>query len=344
MLRRQHIQGFIVAVFFFCPLFIFAQAPSIADLEAQIAAKQQRYAKKLKEVEALEAKILLLENNELDYAARLAQARKNFEVRAPTRDIADKVCNALAQEWMQSKFDGMQLYKPCMVRVKVGQIVAAGATTFSFADGKAYGFDMTVQGSLESILDSIVPHEATHIFNALDVGRPLPRWADEGVATLAENESERKRQLALAQEVNGTNRFIPLRDLLDITEYPKNMSHVLTLYAEGASLSDFLVGNASTASGKQWTREEARQWMVAFMQNGYVKGWDAALYNLSKTKEKPLGSITNVAQLHNAFTQWLKRKDIEPYVFKITPTDSGKNTILPVNYFDEEKNIVVPAY
>jgi|GEM_PF-3258523 len=46
------------------PFIIFAQAPSIADLEAQIAAKQQRYAEKLKQAEALEAKILLLENNE----------------------------------------------------------------------------------------------------------------------------------------------------------------------------------------------------------------------------------------------------------------------------------------
>src|SRR5258708_36067887 len=82
---------------------------------------------------------------------------------------------------------------------QVGQLGAGGATTFSFfpnAQGSAEvcNWDMQIQGSLERILDSVLPHEVSHTIFACHFRRPLPRWADEGAATLAEHESERSRQ------------------------------------------------------------------------------------------------------------------------------------------------------
>ena len=194
----------------------------------------------------------------------------NFEVEAPTAAIAEKVAltaercrEDLAVEWLGHKLPNW--FKPCQVRVKVGQFGAGGATTFSFAGGEVYGWDMTVQGSLERILDSVIPHEVSHTIFACHFRRPLPRWADEGAATLAEEDSERRRQRKLAEEVMPTKRRIPLRELLSITEYPKNMQHVLTLYAEGFSLADFLV------------QKGGKSRFLAFMQDAHVSGWDAAL-------------------------------------------------------------------
>lgn len=277
-----------------------------------------------------------------DYATRLERTKKNFKVTAPTQAIADKVCETAAVQWMQSKFAGFTLYAPCNIRVKVGQIGAGGATTFSFSNGQVHGFDMTVQGSLERICDSVVPHEVCHIFNALDTRRPLPRWADEGVATLAEVESERTRQLMLAKEIVGTKRFIPIRELLNITEYPKNMQDVLALYAEGTTLLDFLVSRAAGASGGQWTQEEARQWVIQFIVDAHAWGWDAALYDLGKRDDRPLGAITNVAQLSNEFTKWLKSGGARIYAFKeVVP--AGQGLILPVQNNDGNKR-VIPAY
>ncbi len=194
----------------------------------------------------------------------------NFEVEAPTAAIAEKVAKTaercredLAVEWLGHKLPNW--FKPCQVRVKVGQFGAGGATTFSFAGGEVYGWDMTVQGSLERILDSVIPHEVSHTIFACHFRRPLPRWADEGAATLAEEDSERRRQRKLAEEVMPSKRRIPLRELLSITEYPKNMQHVLTLYAEGYSLADFLV------------QKGGKSRFLAFMQDAHVSGWDAAL-------------------------------------------------------------------
>ncbi len=262
---------------------------------------------------------------------------RNFEVTAPTRAIGEKVCAAAEAEWAKGSFPN--LFKPCQIRVRVGQIGAGGATTFSFGGGEVFGFDMTVQGSLERVLDSVIPHEVCHMKTACDTRRPLPRWADEGIATLFEEESERRRQFKLAEEVLGTNREIPIGELLRITEYPKNMQHVLTLYAEGAMLTEFLINRAAKAAGEQWTQEKAREWMVRFLNDEHNLGWDAAIFRRSRE----LGGVSNVAQLSNEFNKWMKSGKAGLYTFKEIPLSNpiflDPNQILPVNNIDQSKYV-----
>ncbi len=217
-------------------------------------------------------------------------ATPNFEVEAPTAAIAEKVAltaercrEELSLEWLGYTLPNWS--KPCQVRVRVGQIGAGGATTFSFGGGEVFGWDMTVQGSLERILDSVIPHEVSHTIFACHFRRPLPRWADEGAATIAEEDSERRRQQKLAEEVMPSKRRIPLRELLSITEYPKNMQHVLTLYAEGYLLADFLV------------QKGGKSRFLAFMQDAHESGWDASL---RKHYEE-----VSVEALESKWSQWV---------------------------------------
>ena len=217
-------------------------------------------------------------------------ATPNFEVEAPTAAIAEKVAltaercrEELAVEWLGHTLPNW--YKPCQVRVRVGQIGAGGATTFSFGGGEVFGWDMTVQGSLERILDSVIPHEVSHTIFACHFRRPLPRWADEGAATIAEEDSERRRQQKLAEEVMPSKRRIPLRELLSITEYPKNMQHVLTLYAEGYLLAEFLV------------QKGGKSRFLAFMQDAHDSSWDASL---RKHYEEE-----SVEALESKWSQWV---------------------------------------
>jgi hypothetical protein len=151
--------------------------------------------------------------------------------------------------------------------VKVGQIGAGGATTFTFEGGEVFGWNMNVQGTLERIIDSVIPHEVSHTIFACYFRRPLPRWADEGAATLVEHESERLRQTKLLNQVIKTGRRIPLRDLLAITEYPKDMQQVLTLYAEGYSLADFLV---------QQKGDQGKAAYLAFLKDALDQNWTTA--------------------------------------------------------------------
>ena len=53
---------------------------------------------------------------------------------------------------------------------------------------------MSIQGSRQRILDSVLPHEVTHTIFASHFRQPLPRWADEGACTTVEHASERAKQ------------------------------------------------------------------------------------------------------------------------------------------------------
>ena len=197
---------------------------------------------------------------------------RNFVVHAPNDDIAQQVSRTaeqcrreLAIAWLGEELPNW--YRRCPIRVKVGQIGAGGATTFTFEGGEVFGWNMRVQGTLERILDSVIPHEVSHTIFASYFRRPLPRWADEGAATLVEHESERLRQTKILNQVLRTNRRIPLQRLLQITEYPDDMQQVLTLYAEGYSLADFLV---------QSKGEQGRATYLKFLQDAHEHDWNYA--------------------------------------------------------------------
>lgn len=195
----------------------------------------------------------------------------NFVVNAPTPQFAKQVGTAaekfrkeLAVMWIGKELPNWSA--PCPVRVKVGQIGAGGATTFSFHNGEVFGWNMSIQGSEERILDSVLPHEITHTILACRFRRPLPRWADEGLCTLVEHESERRRQTLLLGDVMRSGRRIPLRSLFSMTEYPSDMRDVMKLYAQGYSLVDYLV--------QQGGRETFMQFLHDALRHG---GWDQAL-------------------------------------------------------------------
>jgi hypothetical protein len=197
---------------------------------------------------------------------------QNFVVHAPTDEVARQVAETaemcrreLAIVWLGKELPAW--YRPCPIKVKVGQIGAGGATTFTFEGGEVFGWNMNVQGTLERILDSVIPHEVSHTIFASHFRRPLPRWADEGAATLVEHESERLRQTKLLNQVIRTSRRIPLQQLLEITEYPEDMQQVLTLYAEGYSLADFLV---------QQKGEQGRATYLAFLADAHENNWSHA--------------------------------------------------------------------
>ena len=200
---------------------------------------------------------------------------QNFVVTAPSPQIAKQVGLAAEQYRKQLAIDwvGHELAPwaaRCPIEVTVGQIGAGGATTFSFFP-KAHGpaevcnWNMKIRGSLERILDSVLPHEVSHTIFACHFRRPLPRWADEGAATLAEHESEKRRQVLTARQVIGTQRRIPLKNLLNIKEYPKDDQDVLTLYAEGYSLAELLV------------QQGGRARYMKFIGDANQLGWDKAL-------------------------------------------------------------------
>lgn len=198
----------------------------------------------------------------------------NFIVHAPNQEMAEQIGQAaedyrheLAILWLGEPLPGNWSSK-CPITVRVGQIGAGGATNFKFSNGEVFGWNMNIQGSMERILDSVLPHEVTHTILACHFRRPLPRWADEGAATLVETECERRRQVMMLNEVVNSSDRIPLRELLAMMEYPEDMQQTLLLYAEGYSLAEFLV--------QQKGEENGRAIYLSFIATALEKGWETA--------------------------------------------------------------------
>jgi hypothetical protein len=215
----------------------------------------------------------------------------NFIVEAPTAEFARQVGEAaevyrreLAIEWTGKPLPG-NWNNPCPITVKVGSMGAGGITTFNFQGGEVYGWKMEIQGCEQRILDSVLPHEINHTIFASHFRRPLPRWADEGAASLIEHESERNRLREIHSRVMGTRRKIPLRSLLEIKNYPQDKQEVLTLYAEGHSLADYLVQRGSKPK------------YLKLMKMAYEQGWEPAL--------KTLYGYPSVASLEKEWDEWV---------------------------------------
>ena len=165
---------------------------------------------------------------------------QNFIISASTPDLAHAIGEAaeqyrreLAIEWLGRELPPWG--EPIPVRASVApNLGAGGATSFMFDQGRPFGWRMSIQGSRDRVLDSVLPHEVTHTIFATHFGQPLPRWADEGACTTVEHISERNKQERLLIEFLTTDRGIAFNRMFAMKEYPQD---ILPLYSQGFSLA-----------------------------------------------------------------------------------------------------------
>ncbi len=212
----------------------------------------------------------------------------NFVVSGPTPEIAREVCDAaekyrqqLAIEWLGRELPDWA--QPCPITLQVGETLGAGgATSFLFERGEVFGWQMTIQGSRERILDSVLPHEVTHTIFATHFRQPLPRWADEGACTTVEHVSEKAKQQSMLIDFLRTNRGIPFSQMFVMREYPRD---VMPLYSQGYSLARYLIQQGGRKKflnflsdglrDQNWTRATNAAYgydNLAVLQNSWL-GW-----------------------------------------------------------------------
>ncbi|MCC6749267.1 MAG: hypothetical protein IT371_16510 [Deltaproteobacteria bacterium] len=92
----------------------------------------------------------------------------------------------------------------------------------------------------DGLFETTIPHEVTHVLSAeLLAGQPLPRWADEGMAMLAESErDQRRREETLRARLRRAAPF-RLRDLVRMG-YPDE-EYMSLFYAQSVSVVRYLV-------------------------------------------------------------------------------------------------------
>ena len=193
---------------------------------------------------------------------------QNFIINAPSPQIAQQVGQYAeyyrkqkAMEWLGREMTPWP--EPCPVKVLISLNGAGGATSFAFDQGQVLSQEMQVEGPLDRILVSVLPHEITHTVFAYYFRTPVPRWADEGGCVLSEDDLEKQRHDSMTRDILSTpGRKIPLRRLFTMTKYPND---VMVLYAEGFSVSEYLVSLGG------------RPTFLAFVAYAMNYGWDNAV-------------------------------------------------------------------
>lgn len=210
----------------------------------------------------------------------------NFVVEAPTQSIAKTVAEhaetyrvRFAKAWLGRELPPWPT--PCPIRVKLTSGEAGGLTSFGFNNGRVTDQSMMVEGRIDRILASALPHEVTHTIFAAYFGGPMPRWADEGASLLSEDERERRRHDQIAVDLLARGADLALGRLFQIEEYPKDL---MSFYGQGYSISRFLIEMGG------------RPRFLRFVRDGLKSGWDSATLNHY--------GLADVHELDRAWRSW----------------------------------------
>ncbi len=179
---------------------------------------------------------------------------------------------------------------------------------------------MSVQGTPERILDSVLPHEITHTIFAsyfAPLNTHVPRWADEGACTTVEHSSEQNKHKALLVECLKTKRGLSFNRMFSLKDYP---SDILPLYAQGHSVVEFLLAQGGPRT------------FVKFLEAGMSTGrWETAIRNAY--------GYDTLGQLQTQWNQWIVdgRGDVAAYAGRPV----RNNEPIPANDLEPQSEIAL---
>ncbi|HEV3203242.1 MAG TPA: hypothetical protein VGY77_02610, partial [Gemmataceae bacterium] len=170
--------------------------------------------------------------NVAEEAARAAERTRFLMLRkwiGGTADTWNPKCNmvlhATAQDY--SRATGVPAGSP-------------GHSSFQLEGAHVLSRRVDLHCDVPDMLSAVLPHETTHVVLAGKFGeKPVPRWADEGIAVLTEPRPKIERHLRNLPKHWQDRELYPLRQLVNMNDYPE-AQRVGAFYAESVSLVDFL--------------------------------------------------------------------------------------------------------
>ncbi len=218
----------------------------------------------------------------------------NFIVTAPDADVARQLALAaetqrrdLALEWLGDELPSWD--EPCRITISAATKGPLGATTYVAANGRITRWRMTLRGPLEQVLTTALPHEVSHAVVATFLHGAVPRWADEGMALLAEHERERHRHQLRAAQILTAGTLIPLHEMLAVERYPSDREKLVLFYAQAFAMTEFLVSRGG------------KQTFAAFLRTAATTDWSSALQEHYR--------LAGPQDLEAAVTAWAARAD-----------------------------------
>ena len=149
-----------------------------------------------------------------------------------------------------------------------------GHTDVRTDEGRALSRCIHLHGQRSFLLKGVVPHEVTHAVLAgrLSSGR-VPRWADEGMAILAETQTQIDVHFRYLPRWRADDALFNMRTLVEMRDYPEPRS-IGPFYAQSVSLVDFLTREKGAPRFADFVRDGERGGYAASLRKHY--GWSFA--------------------------------------------------------------------
>jgi hypothetical protein len=137
-----------------------------------------------------------------------------------------------------------------------------------------------LRGDRADYLTAALPHELTHVILADHFSEDsLPRWADEGMAVLADTQAKRDLHARDLRGAWARGTTFRVADLLPLKDYPAT-DRFAVFYGQSLSIVDFLV-----------SRDSPHQF-VKFLDMAKLNGYDQALRDCYR-----IGDISELERL-----------------------------------------------
>jgi hypothetical protein len=211
----------------------------------------------------------------------------NFDVTAPTAELARQVAlaaeehrNEFARRWFNKEITDWP--EACQITLVSHENAAMGWTSYQVLPSSVGELQILLKGPAPRLLEFVLPHEVAHAVLVKSLERPLPRWADEGIALTCESEAQQRRLRLQAAYPHSPTR---LEELLDAREYPAGDTRLHRFYTHSYLLTEFLL-----------TRGEEQQ-LIAFASDGQTHGWENAACRHY--------GVSSLDELQDQWQQWL---------------------------------------
>ena len=143
-----------------------------------------------------------------------------------------------------------------------------GFSTMGMSGTRVTARRVNLRADHPQMLEAILPHEVTHVVLAdLFTQQQIPRWADEGMAVLAEPVAEQHSRAADLTAPLKEGRVFKLSDLMAI-DYP-NADAWSLYYAQSVSLTQFLVQLGTPEKFVSFVRSAQRSGIEASLKSVY---------------------------------------------------------------------------
>jgi hypothetical protein len=208
----------------------------------------------------------------------------SFRIMHADADLAEKVAQIAenARETQMTRWAGASPRDPWSPRCDIYLYPTArvfsqmtgqpepspGFSTMGMNAGRIIARRINLRADHPNLLTAILPHEITHVVLAdLFPVQQVPRWADEGMAVLAEPTSEQRLRAADLEEPLASGKLFKVEDLMSM-DYPDGRYWAL-YYAQSVSLTRFLVEQGTPTQFIQFVQGAQRRPAAAELRRIY---------------------------------------------------------------------------